>query len=118
MDGNLVRKNRRPRTAACGLCGDPDRAMAVLGLAGALLLTPLLAWISPVLVVLVTIVAGIGWLCYTGAVPVHRGPIALGVPRDGAHEVGSGCRRPLAQLRPPRGPSLRPAGTGAQTVER
>jgi hypothetical protein len=37
--------------------------MAVLGLVGALLLTPVLAWISPVLVVLVGVVVGIGWLC-------------------------------------------------------
>lgn len=95
VDGRLVRKVRRRRTAACGPSGDPDRAMAVLGLAGALLLTPLLAWISPVLVLLVTIVVGIGWLCFTGADPVHRGPIPVASPRDGAHVVGSGRRRAL-----------------------
>lgn len=100
MDGNLIQRNKagtsrfssRPDERGRGHAGrsrswrmpgarwgTPDLPPELIWI-GVLLGAVLLAWISTVLLVLVAVVVGIGWLSYTGADPVHWRPGADAAP--------------------------------------
>lgn len=97
MDGNRTGRDQRGSGPA-----RRQRAIPVEhgGWIAVVLVAPALGWISPVLLVVVAVAVGIGWLCVTGADPVHWRPAADVVAGE-RHLDGEDPRRGAVGL-PPR----------------